>query len=62
MNQLKQVGAECIAILLEEVSRVVKYDSGEMIEAEGCVDVRLWFQIVSVVAMLLMQLVQHGLV
>ena len=62
VDQLEEVGAEGVSVLLEEVPRVVEHHPGEVVEAEGCVDVRLGLQIVSVVPMLLMQLVQHSLV
>ena len=62
VNKLEQIGAESVAILLKKISCIIEHNSGKMIETKRGVDVRLGFQIVSVVAMFLMQFVQHSLV
>ena len=62
VDELQQVRAERVAVLLEEVARVVENHAGEVVEPEGGVDVGLGLQIVAVASMLLVQLVQHSLV
>ena len=62
MDELQQVRAERVAVLLEEVARVVEDHAGEVVEPEGGVDVGLGLQIVAVASVLLVQLVQHSLV
>ena len=62
VDELQQVRAERVAVLLEEVARVVENHAGEVVEPEGGVDVRLGLEIVPVVAVFLVEFVQHCLV
>ena len=62
VNQLQQVGAEGVPVLLQEVPGVVEDDPCEVVESEGSVDVRLRLEIVPVVSVFLVEFVQHGLV
>lgn len=62
MDQLHQIGAERISILVQKSSGVVKHDSGEMIETERGLQIGTRFHVVPVAAVSLVQLGQHGLV
>lgn len=62
VDELQQVGAQSVPVLLQEASGVVKDDAGKVAQAEGSVDVAFWFQIVTVGAVLLVQLGQHCLI
>ena len=57
MDQLEEISAESVSVLLEEVPRVIEHNPGKVIEPEGCVDVRLGLQIVPVASVLLMKFV-----
>lgn len=61
-DQLEEVSAERIAVLLQEASSVVEHDSGEVVEAEAGVDVGFRFEVVPVVPVGLVQFGQHRLV
>ncbi len=53
---------EGVPVLFQESSCIIEDDPGEMVEAEGRVDVRLGLQVVPIVAVALVQLVEEGLV
>ena len=61
MDELQEVGGKGVPVLVEEAARVVEDDAGKVVEAERRVDVGLGLQVVSVVAVPLMQLVQQSL-
>ena len=61
VDQLQEVGGEGVPVLVEEAARVVEDDAGEVVEAEGGVDVRLGLQVVAVVAVPLVQFVEQCL-
>lgn len=62
MNQLQQIGTERIPVLLEETSRVIEHDPGEMIQPERRVYIRFRFQVIPMASVSFVYLGQHCLI
>ena len=61
VDQLQEVGGKRVPVFVEEAARIIEDDAGKVVETEGRVDVGFGLQIVSVVAMPLVQFVEQCL-